>query len=93
MKRSVKQEVTGLRQRIQIPKELFELMAEYIYDHYDPEDQKRYRNIVDGLQQKKEAILRHKLYSLYKTSDSDEKKELARQMYLDMVGIQEDFRW
>ena len=82
-----------MRQRIQIQKELFELMTGYIFDHYDPEDQKRYQDIVAGIQQKKEAALRRKVYSIYKTSDSDEEKELARQIYLDMAGVQEDFRW
>jgi hypothetical protein len=52
-----------------------------------------YPDIQKGLEQKVDAMMRRELYTKYKTAPTDEEKEQARQKYLDMVGMQRDFRW
>ena len=79
--------------RIQIPEDLYELMTSYINDHYDPRDAKRYQAIKHGIKRKEEARKKHSLYTVYKCDASSERRELARQLYLDEVGMRESFRW
>lgn len=52
-----------------------------------------YRDIKKGIEQKLDAISRRSYYTEYKTADSDESKEKARQKYLDAVGMHKDFRY
>lgn len=82
-----------MHNRIQIPSELYDLMAGYILDHYDADDADRYHRIVRGINEKKDAITRRNVYSVYKTAQDQETKELARQIYLEKAGIRQDFRW
>ena len=78
--------------RIQIPRDLFELIAAYIFDHPDPGDS-RYRKIITGINAKQEALERHEVYTEFKTARDKGRKELARQIYLVKAGINKDFRW
>ena len=79
--------------RIQIPEDLYELMVSYIADHYDQRDAERYRVIEAGIKRKADARKNHFLYTVYKCDKSSEKRGMARQMYLDEVGMRESFRW
>lgn len=79
--------------QIQIPRKLFDLMEGYIHDHYDKEDVCRYRAIRTGIEQKHDALLRHAVYSIYKTSADPRLREEARQHYLDLAGMADSFRW
>ena len=79
--------------RIQIRRELFELMASYVSSHYDEECHAEYMKILSGIQEKENALKRHMLYTLSKTCQDAETREVARKMYLDETGIHEDFRW
>ena len=49
--------------------------------------------IKKGLEAKMEAMLKHELYTKYKTALTEEELEKARKEYLDRVGIHRDFRW
>ena len=49
--------------------------------------------IYDQLRHKLDAMIRRDLYSKSKTAPTKEEQEEARQKYLDMVGIPQDFRW
>jgi hypothetical protein len=74
---------------VQITGELFVTLIRYfVLDQHE-----LYTEIRKGLEQKVDAMLRRELFTKYKTAPTDEEKEQARQKYLDMVGMQRDFRW
>ena len=74
---------------VQISKELFLALLHY---HLDGEDEYA-DEIVQGLEQKLEAMLRRDLYAKYKTALTGEEREIARREYLDWRGVSESFRW
>lgn len=82
--------------KIQITQDLFVKMIKYFYgDEFEVGDDELfeiYRDIKKGIDQKLDAISRRSCYTQYKTVDSDEAKEQARQKYLDAVGMHKDFR-
>lgn len=82
--------------KIQITQDLFVKMIKYFYgDEFEVGDDELfeiYRDIKKCIDQKLDAISRRSYYTQYKTADSDETKEQARQKYLDAVGIHKDFR-
>ena len=82
-----------MSKRIQISRELYDLMVLYIKNHYDPGDIERYKKIVKGIDDKQEAATRHNAYTAYKTDKDPEMREMARQVYLDHVGMRQSFRW
>ena len=49
--------------------------------------------IAKGLQDKLDSMIRHQHYTEYKTAETEEEKQAARQKYLDTVGMHKDFRW
>jgi hypothetical protein len=82
-----------MEKRIQIPLKLYELMVNYIQDHYDPTDRQRFWAIHNGIEQKRKAEIRHNLYSAYKTTSDPETREILRTSYLDEAGIPSHGRW
>lgn len=82
--------------KIQIMQDLFVKMIKYFYgDEFEVGDDELfeiYRDIKKCIDQNLDAISRRSYYTQYKTADSDETKEQARQKYLDAVGIHKDFR-
>lgn len=74
---------------IQIPEGLFLALVKY---HLLDMDECR-NEIQKGLEQKIDAMVRHQLYTAYKTAPTEEEREKARQDYLDKVGMHRDFRW
>ena len=82
-----------MKKRIQIRNDLYDLMVEYIMDHYDADDMDRYRRIVCGIDEKRKAMARHNVYTIYKSAKDQETKEIARKMYLGEAGIHPDFQW
>ena len=78
---------------IQISYELFELLIDYFF--IEDTDNKRQieRKIRFELEQKIDAVVRHDLFSKYKTAVTPEEREIARQAYLDKVGMHRNFRW
>ena len=83
--------------KIQITQYLFVKMIKYFYgDEFELDDDELgelYRGINMGIDQKLDAISRRSYYTEYKTADTDEAKEQARQKYLDAVGMHKDFRY
>ena len=83
--------------KIQITQDLFVKMIIYFYSEEfeldDDESFELYRDIKKGIEQKLDAISRRSYYTEYKTADTDEAKEQARQKYLDAVGMHKDFRY
>ena len=49
--------------------------------------------IKKGLEGKLKAMVRRDLYTKYKTAQTEEEREKARQEYLEKVGMHRDFRW
>ena len=74
---------------VQITYDLFVALVEYhlAYDDDYAEE------IHQGLEQKLDALVRHELYAKYKTQPTAEKREQARQAYLDNRAVFPDFRW
>ena len=81
-----------MKEKVQIPATLFYQMALYIMDHEDISDS-RYQMIMAGIDRKMEAMHRHELYTIYKSANTFEEKEAARQKYLHTAGITSSFRW
>lgn len=83
--------------KIQITQDLFVKMIKYFYSEEfglgDDELCELYRDIKKGIDQKLDAISKRSYYTEYKTADTDEAKEQARQKYLDAVGMHKDFRY
>ncbi len=44
------------------------------------------------LNEKIQKIMRRELYTRYKTADTPEEREQARHLYLDEVGVPQDYR-
>lgn len=66
----------------------------YVYAcRHSEQDDLQFKRLCAGVKRKLEAMMRHDLYSLYK-SDADEKiRAKARQQYLDAIGLSDSFRW
>lgn len=74
---------------IQIPEELFiTIMKYHLLDMEDVQPE-----IKKGLMDKMDSISMRLLYSKYKTAPTEEKKQKARQEYLDKRGVPDSFRW
>lgn len=69
---------------VQISEDLFVKIIKY---HLDGKTEYA-EEIKEGLDKKLEALLKRQLYSEYKQGDEE-----SRKLYLDLVGISEDFRW
>ena len=82
--------------KIQITQDLFvKILKDFYSEEFELVDDELfelYRDIKKGIEQKLDAIEKRSYYTEYKTADSDETKEQARQKYLDAVGIHKDFR-
>ena len=80
-----------MSKNIQIPQELFlQLCKFHLADIKDLETSEA---IYKGLGDKLDQMARRELYSTYKTADSAEDREKARQAYLDQIGLHKNFRW
>lgn len=76
---------------IQIPEKLFLEIAQYFL--LEKHETALEKNIIKGLSDKIEAMIRHDLYSKYKTAPTPEQQEQARMEYLDKIGMLQSFRW
>ena len=77
---------------ILISYELFLDMIDYIADHPDDSDY-RYANIATGVNSKLDAMTRRELYTVYKTGATNETRAMAKEQYMDMMGIPNSYRW
>lgn len=80
---------SGNPKNVQIEYDLFwKIMMYFFADNYESIDY-----IKSKLEQKLDKMIMHDLYTKYKTADTEEEKEKARQEYLDKVGVPASFRW
>ena len=77
---------------IQIDFDLFEDLYVYSARHTEPDDL-QYKRITAAVKKKLEELMKHELYSLYKSGASEEIRKKARDEYLDAAGIMDSFRW
>ena len=70
----------------------YELFRKLIFYHLGSDDQYE-EEIRNGLEEKLDALVRHELYTKYKTAPSEEEQEKARQEYLDKRGVSASYRW
>lgn len=79
---------------VQIPLKLFLycylLLADDVFEDSNGEIYQKAKKL---LKSKFDAITRRNLYTTYKTAETEEEKEIARQKYLDEIGMLEDFRY
>lgn len=80
--------------QIQIDEGLFWDITRYIImtDKGETDEELKQR-VIDGLLDKLKRIADRELYTAYKTAQTAEEREQARQKYLDSKGIPKDFRW
>lgn len=76
---------------VQIPTEAFIRLGQYFL--LDNHSEGLERQIKQDITIKLDALLKHRLYTDYKTALTPEEKEKARQEYLNKVGILDSFRW
>jgi len=74
---------------VQIKEEL--LLALIKYHLADMPDEEAY--IKKELERKLDAMVKHQLYTKYKTAPTEAEREKSRQEYLDAVGMHRSFRW
>lgn len=83
--------------KIQITQDLFVKILKYFYsEEFELDDDELcelYHEIKSGIDKKLDAISKRSYYTEYKTADTDEAKEQARQKYLDAVGMHKDFKY
>lgn len=73
---------------IKIPEDVFRALVRYhLLNDYSQQDL-----ISEALERKLESMVRRELYTKYKTAPTAEEQEKARQAYLDMSGIKQDWR-
>ena len=76
---------------VQIPYELFLNLLQY---HLTGEhSSERSEAIQSGLSAKLDSLIRHNLYTAYKTAPTASEQEKARQAYLQEIGMNPDFIW
>lgn len=80
-----------MSKQVQIPQELFLDLVRYFC--LDDTSTERYKVILSGLETKLDKLARHEAYSASKTAENASEREIARQRYLDLVGIHKDFRY
>lgn len=75
--------------RVMISQKLFiDLLSYFEFEEYD-----KYPEIRKALNEKLDLLVMHENYTKYKTADTEEEREKARQEYLDAKGIHPSFRW
>ena len=65
----------------------------YLYDYFIYGDESKRDEITARLNEKMDRMHRHKLYSDSRTADTEEEREAARNKYLDLAGIPDDYRY
>ena len=66
----------------------------YVYAcRHSERDDLQFKRLYAGVRKKLDAMMRHDLYSLYKSGADEETRAKARQEYLDAIGLSDSFRW
>ena len=77
---------------IQIDYNLFQDLVVYAIRHSDTDDL-QFTRIKYGVRKKLDSMLRHDLYSQYKSGASESERSVARKQYLDAIGLFDDSKW
>lgn len=77
---------------VSIEFKLFALLVNYFHNHQDQNDE-TYVEIEDLINDKLNALYRHDVYTTYKSDKSPYIKSLARNEYLRLIGLKNDFKW
>lgn len=80
-----------MSKNVQISQETFVKLVRYFC--LDDTSIELYNVIKSDLEAKLDKIIAHETYSQYKTAESHEDREKARQEYLELKCIHKDFRW
>lgn len=72
--------------------DLFVDLYVYACRHSEPDDF-QFKRLYAGVRKKIEAMMRHDLYSIYKSGADEDTRAKARQEYLDAIGLFDSFRW
>lgn len=80
-----------MAKNVQIPLELFVQLCKFHLA--DINDSETTEAIYKGLNDKIDQMARRELYTTYKTAESADDRERARQAYLEQIGLHKDFRW
>lgn len=72
--------------------ELFVDLYVYACRHSEPDDL-QFKRICAGIKKKLEAMIRHDMYSLYKSGANELIRGKARQDYLNAIGLLDTFQW
>lgn len=65
----------------------------YIYDFFVYGNESMRDEITARLKEKMHRMQLHQIYTNSKTAETEKEREAARQEYLDLIGIPEDFRY
>ena len=76
---------------VQISQETFLKLVQYFYVENHNED--IYKSIQSDIEHKIDSVVKRELYTQYKTSNTEQERETARQKYLEMIGMHKDWRW
>ena len=83
---------TTMNKQIQVDLELFHDLSIYAFRHADPGDL-IYERIRAGIRRKADAMKRHAAYTAYKIGKNPETRQQGRDIYLEFIGLADDFRW
>lgn len=81
---------------VQISAELWEQICQFHLHGHDLEEwevDELWSSIEHGIRMKLEAQQRRASYTQYKTGETADQREAARQQYLDQRGVPSSFRW
>lgn len=81
-----------MNKQIQVDYELFRDLAIYAMNHEDVRNV-LYERIRTGILRKADAMKRHVAYTTYKTGKTPETRQQGRDIYLEFIGLADDFRW
>jgi len=65
----------------------------YLYDYFVYGDESKHDEITARLREKMDRMQRQRLYTASKTAKTESEREAARNMYLDLAGIPDDYRY
>lgn len=80
-----------MTKHVQISQELFFKLVRYFY--LENHEKELYEAITNDITHKLDSIVKHDLYTQYKTANTEQERESARKKYLDAVGMRESFRY
>ena len=83
---------TTMNKQIQVDLELFRDLVVYALGHEDPGNV-LYERILIGIRRKVDAMKHRVAYTTYKTGKNPQTRQQGRDIYLELIGLADDFRW